>query len=802
MCRPTRPQLFLLPHSVATHSRRLLLLRYRSNYGATWGSLSKTEFWGIPVVEHVLPSATMPLVGGVRVQLSGHQLDFGGIEELNGGAFPPPVRVSICGVPCIDVVQTPTTLSCTTTSGGTPGDVRASLNFWHLDRSREAVGGDAFTTTCLPPSITTFTPKRATTRGGAKLFLSGANFGGKVLSKAVESNPTLLRVTVGGKPCTAVRLRDDSLVDCDIPAGIGSGHPVVMQWTGGGGPLAFAEAFAYDEPQLRGVSPSHGMTGATIEVSGVEFGPVDAGGVVTASVGDNACTDIKRLSETKISCVVPPKSSARVGSNAGLAPLSLPHLSASRRSRPPRRPPELPSGPGCAHGPRGPMVVYPPCRDPAPPSDPSPGAPPPRCAPQATLQTGVTVCISGLCSTASGSGAGALFSYDARSCELGQEERDGRCLPCAKGSFSSVKGEACQPCPAGAYVATLGATECVLCPVNSYRAETGGDRREACAQCPDHAGTKKVEGATDKAQCSCVRGFFEDGAGTCTRCGPGEEFAAGLNACVPCAPGTFKEGAGQTTACQECPHHTYSATEGAVDAVTCLHCPHDSGTAAPGAASKDMCVCDDGYFKNAAGACTRCLKGEWFDADSTRCLPCAAGTYKETLGQSDCLPCPIDTYLEDEHATAPEQCLDCVSHMASLQRTRRPTSRPPPPPHSWPPRPPLTPALPQRPVSTPVFHPLIPPSVDPPLPPRTTLRALLLPNPFLPEMCGEAVAAPRRPSLARPTQPQAATTGPPRARSASAWLATTSRRLPTPPAYAARRTPRSAATPGSSCTRS
>ena len=288
---------------------------------------------------------------------------------------------------------------------------------------------------------------------------------------------------------------------------------------------------------------------------------------------------------------------------------------------------------------------------------------PPR--PSAVLRASVGVCRAGLCSGAHD----AYFTYDASTCELGQEERGGRCEFCVRGRFSDQHGEACRACAPGSYVSTAGATECVLCPPDTYRSTVGGNTLEACAACPRNSGTSAA-GASSRDECACVDGFFRSNDKTtveCLRCQKGELYDGGQNKCVACPEGTFKSEVGQATECQPCPKGTFLASKGATDLNSCAACPANAGTVASGTKSVQKCACNAGYFKTtgAAGAvqCIRCGKGEYRDRATNSCAACAPGTFKPQRGQQSWQRCPVDTYNPERGSTAVQQCSSCLSFM-------------------------------------------------------------------------------------------------------------------------------------------
>ena len=129
-------------------------------------------------------------------------------------------------------------------------------------------------------------------------------------------------------------------------------------------------------------------------------------------------------------------------------------------------------------------------------------------------------------------------------------------------------------------------------------------------------------------------------APTC-QCAPGHMLLPDMNTCVACAAGKYSAGVG-STACADCPADTFST--GASTA--CRACPANA-VSSTGSVSIDACSCNPGYF--------------FFLTllEKRVCLPCGAGTFKSSVGNSNCTACWIGSSLtvggSSEQACCPAQ---------------------------------------------------------------------------------------------------------------------------------------------------
>ena len=144
-----------------------------------------------------------------------------------------------------------------------------------------------------------------------------------------------------------------------------------------------------------------------------------------------------------------------------------------------------------------------------------------------------------------------------------------------------------------------GTNACADCGAGKYSAATGATAAGTCQACPGGA----LSPAGSDALGDCV-------AAVCAAGSTGPDGGP----CTACAAGKFKTATG-SAACTDCGAGNYSAATGATAAGTCQSCPTNSQSTTGSDAPTD-CVCVAGFS----------------GADGGTCTACAAGTYKNTIG--------------------------------------------------------------------------------------------------------------------------------------------------------------------------
>ena len=220
------------------------------------------------------------------------------------------------------------------------------------------------------------------------------------------------------------------------------------------------------------------------------------------------------------------------------------------------------------------------------------------------------------------------------------------CTACAAGKYRSdamIQGGSldvedyefsCQSCPKNTYQHSEGGMSCFQCPDQMTTFEQTGQITCFCplGYAQDHDSTLTLEFARCTA---CVAGKFnnEIGASVCTPCAPGHVSNAAAEQCDACAPGKYQSG----LICIDCENGKYTANEASTQ---CDDCPANSGHLLQAQISVDACLCNVGFGTV---------------SDSSACIACAAGTYKDTQSNVLCTSCPDNAY-SDAQSIDVEMC--------------------------------------------------------------------------------------------------------------------------------------------------
>ena len=188
------------------------------------------------------------------------------------------------------------------------------------------------------------------------------------------------------------------------------------------------------------------------------------------------------------------------------------------------------------------------------------------------------------------------------------------------------------PCSAGSYC-PLGTTVPLPCHGGTYSNATSLAELSQCTQCP--AGSSCLAGSL--APSPCHPGTIAAASSTtCALCKSGSyQPAPNATACLPCEPGAWC-GVGASAALL-CDKGTYGSATNLTSPDDCTPCPE--GSSCPTGSSTPV-LCDAGSYAT---------------AKSTVCSRCAAGRFKDALGQAECDECPAGASCA-EGATAPNVC--------------------------------------------------------------------------------------------------------------------------------------------------
>lgn len=231
---------------------------------------------------------SMPTIGSVS-PTSGVEGDTITITGTQFVASPLP-SVTVGGQPCTNItVVSPTEITC-----DAPANPDGPVDVVVTNDDGGTVTDQGGFTYVTPPTVSGISPDKGSTSGGTEITIDGTGF-----KNGVE-------VTVGGEPCAPVTFVSSSQIKCTVPASDegATGDRDVVITNPDGGHVTEADGFEYEpsNPQISGISPSSGNnTGGTkITIDGSDFGPG-----TTVEVGGQPCTNLVRVSLTKITCTTP-----------------------------------------------------------------------------------------------------------------------------------------------------------------------------------------------------------------------------------------------------------------------------------------------------------------------------------------------------------------------------------------------------------------------------------------------------------------------------------------------------------------
>jgi hypothetical protein len=154
------------------------------------------------------------------------------------------------------------------------------------------------------PVITSTAPFNIPASAGSLtvITLQGTNFGSADVSPSAY---------IGLTPCASTKWISTTTTTCNPTPGIGAQVDVnvLLQDTAAGQYVGGVhEGFTYDTPVITMISTHNGPTagGSTLTLSGTNFGMYDASAAQQAIIAGNYCNATQWVSNTAISCTVPP----------------------------------------------------------------------------------------------------------------------------------------------------------------------------------------------------------------------------------------------------------------------------------------------------------------------------------------------------------------------------------------------------------------------------------------------------------------------------------------------------------------
>ena len=160
-----------------------------------------------------------------------------------------------------------------------------------MDPSAVATAAFTIGASAPVPVVTAVTPAGGPSTGGTTVTITGTNFTGATA------------VNFGTSPATGVTVNSSTSITAVSPAGAGTVHVTVVT-PAGTSSTSTADLFSYlAVPTITGLSPTSGMVGATVTITGTNFGSKQGASSVTFN--GTTATSITSWSSTSIVAVVP-----------------------------------------------------------------------------------------------------------------------------------------------------------------------------------------------------------------------------------------------------------------------------------------------------------------------------------------------------------------------------------------------------------------------------------------------------------------------------------------------------------------
>jgi hypothetical protein len=232
-----------------------------------------------PVVLSVAPSAG-PTAGGTQITISGTALQEAGSVHVGAAS-------------ATFQVLSPTSLTATTPPGAGTADVTVTTP------EGTSLAGAADRFTYLPaPSVTKVSPKKAPSRGGTGITITGSNLG------------QVTDVSFGGVPATSFTVASPTSIVAFAPAHTTGTVDIRVAGAGGASTISSKDRFSYEAPAITGISPGTGPAagGTFVTVSGSGFSVVP--GATVLMFGKTAGSAVTCSSISQCSALSP---AARVG---------------------------------------------------------------------------------------------------------------------------------------------------------------------------------------------------------------------------------------------------------------------------------------------------------------------------------------------------------------------------------------------------------------------------------------------------------------------------------------------------------
>ena len=247
------------------------------------------------------------------------------------------------------------------------------------------------------------------------------------------------------------------------------------------------------------------------------------------------------------------------------------------------------------------------------------------------------------CPHNAGSPTGGLGSSAECKCKPGFYLHNDACIICNIGAFKDTYSNgSCTLCPNATFQNEPGQTTCKNCSEGRWSLEGAFE----CEACGVNAGGDRALQSSD--ECQCKPGFKLNASTTghrlqdCEPCGAGFFAATYENreSCSSCSVGKFSNelSADSESDCQSCKDDEYAP----LNSSDCLPCKGNR-TSNDNQGTSDDCECNRGYAAQ----------------DSSSCIACASGKYKDKIADEPCTNCPVGTHMPHQAAERASECKTC-----------------------------------------------------------------------------------------------------------------------------------------------
>ena len=235
---------------------------------------------------------------------------------------------------------------------------------------------------------------------------------------------------------------------------------------------------------------------------------------------------------------------------------------------------------------------------------------------------------------------------------------------CNRGLF--LNDNECTLCAAGSFKSVIGPDACIFCGteglyLNYYGDDVqGADTSGHCQPCPHNSGQDPDTIGADLNQmvtldsCQCFPGFDSFSLHGCEECDEHKHRASyGREACQFCAENFYFED--KNLDCSPC---SLSGTDGTSDHSLAYNVLYNNYS---WATSQNDCVCNPGYERDGP-VCEQCLEGKFRSLDLTvshshLCTDCPLSTFADSVGTVQCTHCPPHSFTIGHGNVALEACL-------------------------------------------------------------------------------------------------------------------------------------------------